>query len=127
MTPTYLFPTPLCNAASAASRLKLPTFWLGGNSLNVARNCPTYCCAGTSRNMCSTRQRFVVHALVVGRLEGVGAQVEDLRQTQRHERLLPDVEAVRALLGEDDLPLVVAQRHQRAVVVEVEELVARAR
>ena len=69
---------------------------------------------------------LVAHAIVVGRLERIGAQVEDLRQAQRHERFLPDIEAVRALLGEDDLPLVVAQADQRAVVVEVEELVARA-
>ena len=26
---------------STLSSLKLPTFWLGGNSLNVLRNCPT--------------------------------------------------------------------------------------
>ena len=42
------------------------------------------------------------------------------------ERFLPDIEAMRALLGEDDLPLVVAQPDERAVVVEVEELLARA-
>jgi hypothetical protein len=33
---------------------------------------------------------------------------------------------VRTLLGEDDPPVVVAQPDERAVVVEVEELVARA-
>ena len=30
------------------------------------------------------------------------------------------------LLGKDDLPLVVTERHQRTVVVEIEEFVARA-
>ena len=53
-----------------------------------------------------------VHAFVVADLERIGAQVEELREAQRHERLLPDVAAVRALLGEDDLPLVVAQRRR---------------
>ena len=38
---------------------------------------------------------LVIHALVVGGLEGVRAQVEELREAQRHERVLPDVEAVR--------------------------------
>src|SRR5262245_53350398 len=42
--------------ASTWSRLKLPTFWLGGNSLNVARNRPTYSCAGTSRKRRSILQ-----------------------------------------------------------------------
>ncbi len=31
-------------------------FWLGGNSLNVFRKPPTYCCAGTSRNVRSALQ-----------------------------------------------------------------------
>ena len=69
----------------------------------------------------------VVDAFVVGALERIGAQVEELRKTQGHERVLPDIQAVRALFREDDLPLVVAQADQRAVVVEVEELLARAR
>ena len=50
-------PPPCWSASITWSRLKLPTFWLGGNSLNVARNCPMYCCAGTSRKTRSIRQR----------------------------------------------------------------------
>ena len=34
-----------------------PAFWLGGNSLNVARKRAMYCCAGTRRNVRSSRQR----------------------------------------------------------------------
>ena len=30
--------------------LKLPVFWLGGNSWNVARKSPTMTCAGTKTN-----------------------------------------------------------------------------
>lgn len=48
---------PFCSADKAWSMLKLPGFWLGGNALKVDRNCPTYCCAGTITNRCSTRQR----------------------------------------------------------------------
>ena len=50
-------PLVRCSASSAPSMLKLPGFWLGGNSLKVPRNCPTNCCAGTMTNRCSTRQR----------------------------------------------------------------------
>ena len=63
---------------------------------------------------------------MIGDLERIGAQIEQLRHTQRHEGLRPDSEAVGALLLEDDLPLVVAQCDQRTVVVPVEELLARA-
>ena len=53
----HLSPAPRWSASITWSRLKLPTLWLGGNSLKVARNFPTYCCAGTSRKMCSNLQR----------------------------------------------------------------------
>ena len=69
----------------------------------------------------------IVHAVMVRTLEGVRAQVEELREAQRHHRILPDLEAMGPLLHEDDLPLVVAEGHELAVVIEVEELVARTR
>ena len=53
----------------------------------------------------------VLHA-VIGRLERIGTHVEELGKAKCHERLLPDVQAMRALFREDELPLVVAQRHQ---------------
>ena len=37
-------------------RLKLAGFWLGGNSLKVCKNSPTYFCAGTIRNTRSSIQ-----------------------------------------------------------------------
>ena len=111
--------------SSTWSSEKLPTFWLGGNSLNVARNFPTYCLRRHQQEDVVDPPVRCSPCRMVGLLERIGAQVEELGQAQRHERLLPDIEAVGALLGEDDLPVVVAQRHQRAVVVEVEELVAR--
>ena len=69
----------------------------------------------------------VVHAFMVGGLEGIRAQVEELREPQRDEWLFPDLQAMGALFSEDDLPLVIAEAHERALVIEVEELVARAR
>ena len=63
----------------------------------------------------------------VGPLVGVGAQVEELGHPQRDERLGPDLQrALDALLHEDDLPVVEPQRDQVAVVVEVDEALARA-
>ena len=53
----YLSPAPWLRLSMTASSEKLPGFWLGGNSRNVARKAPTYCCAGTSTKACSTRQR----------------------------------------------------------------------
>ena len=66
----------------------------------------------------------VVARLVLGPLERVGAQVEQHRQAQLHHRLRPDIEALRLLLQEHRLPLVVAQAGQVAVVGPVEELAA---
>ncbi len=112
--------------SSTASIEKLPTFWLGGNSLNVRKELADVLLG-------RDQQEGVVHAplpvvpAVRGFLEGIGAEVEEPGEAQGHKRLLPDIEAVGALLGEDDLPLVVAQSHQRAVIVEVEEFVARVR
>ncbi len=67
-----------------------------------------------------------VHTFLVPDLEWVGPQVEDLWRTQRRERIPPNRGAVSGLLGEDELPLVVAQPNELALVVEVEEFVARA-
>src|SRR6185369_8806390 len=68
---------------------------------------------------------LVEHGRVfAGPLERVTPQVEERRETQPNERLLPDSEAVRALLHEVDLPVLVAQRHQVAVVAPVEEALA---
>jgi hypothetical protein len=47
----WMSPWSLLNAFSSSSiwppTVKLAGFWRGGNSLNVARNLPTYACAGT--------------------------------------------------------------------------------
>jgi hypothetical protein len=64
---------------------------------------------------------------VVSPLKGIGAQVEELRDAQRDERLRPQLEcAARPLLHEDELPVVEPQRDEIAVVREVDEALARA-
>ena len=80
--------------------LKLAGFWRGGNSSNVLRNSPD------DRLRRHEQERAVDHPLVVEQLdvfvaalERIAAQVEELRDAQRDERLLPDLEAVRALLA----------------------------
>ena len=59
------------------------------------------------------------------RSNGSLRRLKSLGSAQRHERLLPDVEAVGALLHEDHLPVVVAQAGDAAVVGPVDELAAR--
>src|SRR6266850_6397020 len=67
----------------------------------------------------------IVRGVVLGFLEGVAPQVEEERHSQLDEGLGPHLEALRALLLEDHLPVFVAQRHQVAVIAPVEELLAR--
>src|SRR5499427_9142035 len=60
-----------------------------------------------------------------GPLVWVGAEVEEFREAERNERLLPDAQgASRALLHEHEFPVVVAQSSQVPVVREVKELLA---
>src|SRR5262249_7712701 len=68
----------------------------------------------------------VIDAFVVGAFERIGAQVEELRESQRHERVLPHIQALRTLFGKDNLPLVITQTDERTVIVEVEKFVTRA-
>src|SRR5580700_5699407 len=49
---------------------------------------------------------IVAHALMITALERIGLEVEQLGHAQGHHRILPNVEAVGALLHEDELPLV---------------------
>ena len=55
---------------------------------------------------------LVVHAFMVSSFEGIASKVEELRQSQRDEGLLPDIEAMSALLSKDDLSLIVPQRDE---------------
>jgi hypothetical protein len=57
---------------------------------------------------------LVVHSFMVRGLEGIASQIEQLRQPQRDEGLLPDIEAVRALFREHNLPLVISDKGPRA-------------
>ena len=60
-----------------------------------------------------------------GALERIHSQVGDHRSAQLRERLLPDLEALAFLLEEGDLPVLVPQRGDAAVVGPVNELLAR--
>jgi hypothetical protein len=50
----------------------------------------------------------IVDGLMVRALEWVAQQVEELREPQGHEGILPDIEAMSPLLGEDELPAPIA-------------------
>ena len=56
----------------------------------------------------------IVDGLMIRAFEGVAQQVEELRESERHEGILPDIEAMGALFGEDELPAPDSGR-QRAV------------
>src|SRR5260370_4056561 len=64
----------------------------------------------------------VSHAFEICALEGISAEIEQFGHPQGHHRVLPHVEAMRALFHEGKLPFVVAQSRQAAVVRPVEEL-----
>src|SRR5260370_7536439 len=64
-----------------------------------------------------------VHTLFLGAFEGVHAQVFDQRCTQFLEGVAPDVKSSGGLFQEGDLPIVVAQRCDAAIVGPVKELV----
>ncbi|HEY7318738.1 MAG TPA: hypothetical protein VIE89_14270 [Candidatus Binatia bacterium] len=54
----------------------------------------------------------VINTLVVSGLKRIGAQIKQLRETQWYQWVLPHVQAVRALFGENNLPLVIAHADQ---------------
>ena len=124
---TYCVPPPSDSFSITLSRLKDAASCRGGYSANVERNCADI---GLRRHQ---HEGAVEHPVVVGvrravaALVGVAAQVEDERHAQRRQRLHPGAEGGPFLLLEEgDLPVAIAQRHQVAVVGEVEDLVARA-
>ena len=111
-------------AASAVSSflttwsiVKLAASCRGGNSLNVSRNWVDDRRRG-QRDVVVVDEPVVVRVRGhVGTLERIGAQVEELRHAQRHERLRPDPQRpLRPLLHEDDLPVVEPEREHVAVV-----------
>jgi hypothetical protein len=61
---------------------------------------------------------------VLGALEGVGTQIEQLRQAQLLQGLRPDVESLGPLFHEHRFPIVVAETGEIAVVGPIEELTA---
>src|ERR1700693_27707 len=66
----------------------------------------------------------VITLLVFGALEWIGTQVEQLGRTQLNQRLHPDLEALRWLLHEHRLVLVVAEACEVAVIGPVIKFVA---
>ena len=66
----------------------------------------------------------IVPSLVVGSLERISAKTEQLRKSQRHRRILPNVEPVCSLFHEHDLPPVVSQVGQAAIIGPVEKFVS---
>src|SRR5262245_26548494 len=68
------------------------------------------------------RPLLVKHRRVfVAPLEWVAPQIEEFREAQGDEGLLPDTHSLGALFHEMELPVLVPHRHQVAVVAPVKE------
>ena len=65
-----------CKLCSASSSEKLPGFWLGGNSLNVAEELSDVLLRWHQDEGVIDPPPAVIYALMIGRLEWIGAQVE---------------------------------------------------
>ena len=125
--PWFSIGLPSLSLDMTSSRLKLAAFWRCGYSLKRRQELADIVLRGN-------HQEDVIHQPVVigvrgdvGALVRIGAQVEDLGNPQVDERLRPQGQRARdLLLQEHELPVVVAQRRQLLVVVEVEERLARA-
>src|SRR5215467_1258282 len=87
----------------------------------------TYQGLGGNKHKHSVRRPFAIEdcRVNVSALERIAANVEELREAQPNERLLPDAHSRRPLLHEVDLPLINAQRQQIAIVAPVHETLAR--
>ena len=64
----------------------------------------------------------VLASLRLGDLEGIAAEVNELREAQRHERVLPHVQTLGPLLHKQHLPAFIPQGGEVAVVRPVEEV-----
>src|SRR5688572_12217053 len=58
----------------------------------------------------------VVAGHVLGDLERIGAQVDQLRETKRDQRILPHGETLGPLLHEQELPAVIAKSREVPVI-----------
>ena len=69
---------------------------------------------------------LIAHRIFLpGTLEGIHAQVRQIRRAQHVERFLPDAQSFRFLLQEGDLPVGVTQRRNVAVIGPIDEFLAR--
>src|SRR5208282_5866571 len=108
----------------AWSTEKLPGFCRGGNSWKDWMCCATIACAGTKTKRCSMNHLSLIAGLLFRTLERVGTQIEQLGRAQLNQWLHPNLQAVRLLLQEHRLVLVVAEPGEVAIVGPVEELAA---
>ena len=107
-----------------ASRLKLAGFCRTGNSLKL---CSHLRGERLHRHLDegAIGHPLVVEDELVAALERIGAQVEQLRYAQFGELPGPYADALVVLLEEDGLPVVDTDRDELAVIVPVDELLAR--
>ncbi len=108
----------------ACSTEKLPGRCRGGNCLEALQMLADDRLRGDEHERMLDEPAHVIAGFVLGPFERIGSQVEQLRQAKLHHRLRPDSQAVRLLLQEHRLPLIVAKAREVAVIGPVEEFAA---
>ena len=117
---------PAVTASITRSRLKLPGFWRGGYSLKDWSHLRDVAARrGDGEHVIEVPALVADGVLGLGPLERIHQQVGQRRRTQRREGLEPHVHALGFLFQEGDLPALVAERRDAAVVGPVDELLAR--
>ena len=108
----------------ACSTEKLPGLWRGGNCWKLMQMLADDRLRRDEHEGVLDEPAHVVAGFVLGPFERVGSQIEQLRQAKLHQRLRPDIKAMRLLLHEHCLPLVVAKAREVAVIGPIEEFAA---
>ena len=103
--------------------VKLAALARGGNSLKLSSHFMRNGGAAYWRGTFSKNQSLYLKTLLAA-LERIGAQVEELGNPHRRQRLAPDIETLTPLLGKDDLEPPHAHRHAIAVIAPVDETLA---
>ena len=112
--------------AITASRLNEAGFWRGGNLTKFS------ICAATSRLHEVELGSVIDHPIPVGigvevgAFERIASQIEDQRHPQLHQRLRPRRHRLRTLFLKTELLVADPDRHDVAVIADVEEGLSRA-
>ncbi len=123
----YFGCVPAVTSSITWSRLKLPGFCRGGNSLKLCSHCADDAGGRRNHEHAFGVPLVIAETNVLGLLERIHAQVGKHRRAHLHEWLLPDAHTLSVLAQEGRLPVAVAERRDAAIVGPVDEILARPR